>query len=212
MTALKTLSLRIRGYSEETEELDPELKNITGDVIDLTKTVQHSQGISLFTDETQEHYRSMVDYLGDISDIWDEIDEKSRTQLLEKLFGKRGASVGSAILGNFEQVRKALEEMEQAGGSADAEMSIIEKSLDYKLNELSQTWVGTFQKMTDRGDIGKLIDILTGLSEAIGSVVEKAGLLGTLAFGGGLFAGIKNIGICMRVCTNQTCFEYALYA
>ena len=69
LTALKTLSLRIRGYSEDTEELDSELANITGEVIDLTKTASNPQGISLFTDASQEHYKSMVDYLGEISDI-----------------------------------------------------------------------------------------------------------------------------------------------
>lgn len=188
------LSLRIRGYSEDTEELDSELANITGEVIDLTKTASNPQGISLFTDASQEHYKSMVDYLGEISDIWDEIDEKSRTELLEKLFGKRGASVGSAIIGNFDAVRNALKEMEGAAGAADAEMGIIQESIDYKLNALKETWVGTAQAMIDRGDFGKVIDALTKLSEAIGWVVDKAGLLGTIGLGAGIFAGIKNIG------------------
>ena len=194
LTALKTLSLRIRGYSEDTEELDSELANITGEVIDLTKTASNPQGISLFTDASQEHYKSMVDYLGEISDIWDEIDEKSRTQLLEKLFGKRGASVGSAIIGNFDAVRDALKEMEGAAGAADAEMGIIQESIDYKLNALQQTWVSTAQTIVDRGDLGTAIDGLTKLSEAIGWVIDKAGILGTIGIGAGIFAGIKNIG------------------
>lgn len=195
LTALKTLSLRIRGYSEDTEELDSELANITGEVIDLTKTASNQQGISLFTDASQEHYKSMVDYLGEISDIWDEIDEKSRTQLLEKLFGKRGASVGSAIIGNFDAVRDALKEMEGAAGAADAEMGIIQESIDFKLNALKETWVGTIQNIVDRGDLGTAIDGLTKLSEAIGWVIDKAGMLGTIGIGAGIFAGIKNVGI-----------------
>lgn len=193
-TALKTLSLRVRGYSEETEELDSELANITGEVIDLTKTASNPQGISLFTDASQEHYKSMVEYLGEISDIWDELDEKSQTDLLEKLFGKRGASVGSAILGNFDTVEKALQEMENAAGAADAEMSIIQESIDYKLNALKETWVGTVQEIVDRGDIGTIIDALTKLSEAIGFVADKAGLLGTIGTIGAGIAGAKGQG------------------
>ena len=194
LTALKTLSLRIRGYSEDTGELDSELSNITGEVIDLTKTLNNQQGISLFTDASQEHYKSMVDYLGEISDIWDEIDEKSRTQLLEKLFGKRGASVGSAIIGNFDAIRKALAEMEGAAGSADAEMGIIQQSIDYKLNALKETWVGTAQTIVDRGSLGTIIDGLTKISEILGLVVDKAGLIGTIGLGAGLFTGIQNVG------------------
>lgn len=72
--------------------------------------------MSLWADAEQTKYRSLKDYLGDIATIWDEIDAKSQTELLEGLFGKRGASVGSAILGNFDQVEKAIEEMENAAG------------------------------------------------------------------------------------------------
>lgn len=78
-SALRTIALRVRGYDEETNELSEDLTNITGEVAELTKTVQHSQAISLFTDETQQHYKSMVQYLGELSDRWDEISEKNQT-------------------------------------------------------------------------------------------------------------------------------------
>ena len=91
-TALRTLSMRVRGYDEETNQLSDDLVNVTGEVADLTKTAQDSQGVSLFTDATQEHYRSMVEYLGDIADRWDQISEKNQTELLQKLFGKNRAN------------------------------------------------------------------------------------------------------------------------
>lgn len=91
-TALRTLSMRVRGYDEETNQLSDDLVNVTGEVADLTKTAKDSQGVSLFTDATQEHYRSMVEYLGDIADRWDQISEKNQTELLQKLFGKNRAN------------------------------------------------------------------------------------------------------------------------
>lgn len=108
--------------------------------------------------------------------------------------GKRGGQVVAGLLGNFDAVDKALREMEDAAGSADAEMSIIEQSLEFKLNALKQTWVGTAQAMIDRGDFGTIIDGLTKLSEAIGWVIDKAGMFGTIGLGAGIFAGFKNIG------------------
>jgi hypothetical protein len=51
------------------------------------------------------------------------------------------------------------------------------------------------QSLIDRGDLGTVIDALTKLSEALGWVVDKAGLLGTIGLGAGLFAGIKNVGV-----------------
>ena len=79
-TALRSLSMRVRGYDEETNQLSDDLVNVTGEVADLTKTAKDSQGVSLFTDATQEHYRSMVEYLGDIADRWDQISEKNQTE------------------------------------------------------------------------------------------------------------------------------------
>lgn len=79
-TALRTLSMRIRGYDEETNQLSDDLVNVTGEVADLTKTTKNAQGISLFTDASQEHYKSMVQYLGEIADEWDQISEKNQTE------------------------------------------------------------------------------------------------------------------------------------
>ena len=92
--ALRSISLRIRGYDEETEELSEDLVNITGDVIDLTKVASNNyKGVSLFTDETQTQYKDVYDYLQDISEIWDELDAKTKQTLMEKLFGKNRANV-----------------------------------------------------------------------------------------------------------------------
>jgi len=160
-TALRSISMRIRGYDEETEQLSDDLKNITGDVIDLTKVASNNnQGISLFTDESQTHYKSIVQYLGEIADIYDELGEKNRQNLLEKLFGKHRAQAGAAILTNFEQVRAALKAMENSAGSADKEMSVIEKSLEYKINALKETWVGIFQDTASREALGGIVDAL----------------------------------------------------
>ena len=186
--------MRIRGYDEETEELSDDLKNISGDIADLTKTAKTPGGISLFTDDTKQTYKSTYQILKEISEIYNDLSDKNRAQLLEKLAGKRGGQVVSGLLTNFDAAEKAIKEMEDAAGSADAEMGIIQESIDYKLNALKETWVGTAQDMLDRGDFGKVIDVLTKLSEVIGLVIDNAGLLGTIGIGAGAFAGFKNVG------------------
>ena len=49
---------------------------------------------------------------------------------------KRGGQVLAGILNDFSEVERAMTEMTQAAGSAEAEMSIIEESLDFKINAL----------------------------------------------------------------------------
>lgn len=92
--ALRSISMRVRGYDEETEQLSDDLISLKGDVIDLTKTASNNyQGISLFTDASQTEYKSIYTYLKEISQVVDELDAKSQQELLEKLFGKNRANI-----------------------------------------------------------------------------------------------------------------------
>ena len=59
-------------------EVSTDLVNITGKIIDLTKTAEHAEGVSIFTDETQTHYKDFQDYFRELSEVWDEISEKTK--------------------------------------------------------------------------------------------------------------------------------------
>ena len=103
--------------------------------------------------------------------------------------------------------------MEQSAGSSDREMETIRQSLEFKLNSLKETWVGTVQAIVDRGDLGTAIDGLTKLSEAIGWVIDKFGILGTTAIVGGGILGANNLGKTYKYMVfKYNCFEYALHA
>ena len=85
--ALKTVSMRIRGYDEETEEYVGNLEELSGDIADLTKSTEHPLGVSLFTDSSKTEYKSTAQLLRDISQIYDELSDKQQAGLLEKLAG-----------------------------------------------------------------------------------------------------------------------------
>lgn len=213
--AIRSITLRIRGYDEETQEISDDLVDVSGKVADLTKVnSNNNRGISLFTDSSQMEFKSLVTYLGDISDIWDELDQKSRNDLLEKLFGTNHAQVGAAILENFDTVRNSLDVMKNSAGSADRELSNAMDSVDYKFNRLKETGTGIAQNLFGRQDIKTVLDIINTLGNGLDSLTEKIGLFGTLGLGGGLFASFKNAGKCrisVRI-SKSYCFEYALHA
>ena len=171
-TAFKTLSMRIRGYDEETEELSEDLQNISGDIADLTKTASSPYGISLFEKDDPNTYKSTYQLLKDISEIWDELTDKQQAGLLEKIAGKRGGQVVASVLNNFDAVDKALNNMENASGSADREMEVIQDSITFKINELKQVWVGVLQDMIKRDDIGELISSISNLSKGLGNAIS----------------------------------------
>lgn len=192
-SALKTISMRIRGYDEETEQLSDGLRTITGDIADLTKTASSPNGISLFTDATKQTYKDTYDILQEISRVWDELSDKNQAQLLEVLFGKNRAQVGAAIIQNFEAAEKSMQYMADSAGSAMDEMEVAYGSIDYKLNKLRETGVGIWQNLFDRGEIGAIVESLTGVLNILDAVTESFGLFGTIAIGGFTVLAVKAV-------------------
>lgn len=80
MNALKTVSMRIRGYDEETEEYVGGIEELSGEIADLTKTANNSNGISLFKDEEKTEYKSTTELLRDISKIYDDLTDKQQAE------------------------------------------------------------------------------------------------------------------------------------
>lgn len=191
--------MRIRGLDEETEEQLEDYEELKGKIADLTKTADKPGGISLFTDETKQTYKSTYQLLKEISEIYNDLTDKQQAGLLEALAGKRGGQVLAGVLSDFSSVEKAMETMENAAGSADKEMDIIKSSISYKINELKETWTGVLQDAVKRGTITKFIDALTKISDGFASVVKNAGLFKTAIISIATVIGSKKLGYCNQV-------------
>lgn len=194
---LKTTSMRIRGYDEEVESYTDDLANLSGEIANFTKTASTPGGISLFTDDTKETYKSTYTILQDISKIWDDLNDKTQANLLEALAGKRNGQAIAAIISNFDAAEKSMASMTNSAGTAMDEMNIIYNSLDYKINNLSQTGVGIAQNLFDRDEMKSVIDVLTKFAEGLDYVTEKFGLFGTASLALGAVFGAKNLGKCV---------------
>lgn len=207
-TALKSVSTRIRGIDEETQQLSDDLVNIKGDIYDLT-----NQKVRIMIDN--DTYKDIYTILDEISQIWDELSDKQHADLLSKLFGTRQTNVGAAILSNFDDARKAMDLMTDSAGNAMKEMDVIYSSMDYKLGRLRETATSVAQNIFKRNDAKTVVDGLTSVMNVIDSLTSKLGLFGSIGLGAGIFAGVKNAGKpyeCMGFKSFVFCFEYALHA
>lgn len=186
--------MRIRGYDEETEEYSEDIAVLTGKIADLTKVASNNnRGVSLFEVGNPEQYRSTYDILKDIADIWDELTDKNQAQLLEVLFGKQRAQVGAAILSNFESAESAIVKMQDSAGNAMQEMEKVYDSLEYKLNQFKETWIGVAQNLADSDALKFGVDAINVFSSAIAGLIDILGPLGTALAGVGIAAFIKNL-------------------
>lgn len=113
---------------------------------------------------------------------------------MEKLGGKRGAQSLAGILEDFSSVEKAMTTMENAAGSANREMGIIQESLDYKINKLKETWVGFLQETIQRDSLKNWVDGFTKASEVITNLASNFGVLKTAIVGMFTVIGSQKLG------------------
>ena len=196
--------MRIRAMDEETGEFDDTLQTISGDIYELT----HGQ-VSIMQDANT--YKDIYTILDDISKVWDSLTDKEHATLTETLFGKHRANIGSAIISNFEQARKAIETMKNADGGAMAEMEVIMDSISYKTNTFKETLVGIAQSsfsqdflksMVDSGtrilnvfadlapSLSFILEQFATLLELVTKLADTIGGIPTLMLG----IGLKNVG------------------
>lgn len=207
-TALKTISMRIRGYDEETESYTEDLENLSGTIADLTKTVSSPGGISLFTDSSKETFKSTYDIIKDISKIYDELSDKNQAELLEALAGKRQGQIVAAMINNFSNAEKSMKSMANSTGNAMEEMNVIFESADYKLNRLKETGIGIGQNLINSDGMKASIDTVYAFARAIDFLTGKLGLFGTLSIGGGIAAFIKNLDWLKMQSYNKSCLDF----
>ena len=181
----KTVALRLRGINEETQELDETLTTIKSDLYDLT-------GVSVMQDANT--YKSTYQILKEISEVWDDLTDKVQAKTLELMFGKLRANIGASVIKNFSAAEKAMNDMANSAGNAEAEMSIMADSISYKLNRLQETGTGIAQNLFDRDDMKHVLDFFNSLAGVLDFATEKLGLFGTIGLGAGIAASINNVG------------------
>ena len=95
-----------------------------------------------------------------------------------------------AVLGNLDTLQAAYETAENSAGSAMREQENYEKSIQYSLDRLSasaQEWSNTLVS----SDVIKWFVDLANAAVELSTALTP---LGNFSLGGGIFAGIKNVG------------------
>lgn len=185
---LKTVSLRVQGYSEKLRKL----------------------GVDTY--DAQGKLRSLYDIMMDASRVYNQMaSDADKYSLLETLGGKQQAAVVASIITNIDGVKKAYELATNSAGSAMSEQERYMESLDAKINALKENLLGMWLDISNSGAIKGLVDnvnelvtslrnsenvargfstafngissILNGLVKGVSWLTDKFGLFATVVAG-----------------------------
>lgn len=168
-TALKTISMRIRGISEDGEDLS--------ELVPTLEKYFNRFGQSL--KKNNNEFKSTYEILDSLAKVWNtgQLDEFTKADILERVAGKRQGNIVAAMLNNWKDATAALETGLNSAGSAMREFENIQQSTEYKLNQFRNAVIGFWQNLIDQQGIKTAIDSGTELINILTKLTNTTGLL-----------------------------------
>ena len=132
---LKTVTLRIQNQAGALKELGEEYE----DLISVSKTQQQvyeltGGKVNIMSATNPNEFRDTYSILKDVALVIKDLNDTDASELIQLLFGKHRANVGTAVLKAFQsgQIDKAYEAAKNSAGSAQKEFDAWSQSIEAK--------------------------------------------------------------------------------
>lgn len=177
-SALRTISLRIRGTSVEVlEELGEETDGVVESTSKLQKQVKALTGVDILTDSGA--YKDTYTILKEIGSVWQDMESLDQAATLELLAGKNRANTLAAILNNMQDLEGAYFDALNAEGSAikenEAYLDSIQGRIDLFTNSVQTMWMNFIND--------DVVKFLVDIGRHLVNLVDKFGAVETILVG-----------------------------
>lgn len=174
-TALKTISMRLRGVEEDGS-------SITGLAPKLEK-VFNSFGESIMLDENT--FKSTFDIMDTLSNKWETLSDMERANLVYLIGGMEQGSIVSAMINNWTDATDSYETALNSAGSAQREINNTMDGYEFKIGRLKNAvetfWITLADDEFIKGAIDgltKMVELATQLVDVLGSGQITGQLIG----------------------------------
>lgn len=178
-SALKILSLRIRGAKSDLEAMGESTDDLADSSSKMREELKALTGVDIMLDENT--FKSTAQIIQEMGENWSKMTDVSQAAALEKLAGKNRASTVAGLIENYKTIAEVIEAAEESEGSALEENEKYLDSIDGKLQQLSNRAQEFWFNIIDSETIKDAVDAATKLLDLITKIVDKAGALPTLA-------------------------------
>lgn len=190
----KTVSMRIRGVTQELEEAGLETDGMVESTAQLRDLIQGLTGFDIMADEAGTQFKDIYDIVVGIGHEWKNLTDVEQAGLLEALAGKRQGNALSAALNNISMIEEAYKTAENSAGSALEEQEKYEQGIEYSLKRLEAVFQTFSNHILDSSFVKGIVDSGSNIIEIIDKVTSKLGSLGTIGTIGGAIAGANGLG------------------
>ena len=191
-SAMKILSLRLRGMKGQLQELGEETDENVESISKMqTQILNMTRGKVNIFDENGE-FKSTYEIMDGIAEIYDSLSSIEQADLLETIAGKHRANDVAALISNWERVEAAMTSATEAEGSASIENAKYMESIQGHLDKLKASWQAFSNTFMESDFLKSVIKSLTQLLDVLSKFVDTFGSLGAIGLGVGIFGLLRN--------------------
>lgn len=187
-TALKTLSLRLRGAKVELEEAGEDVDGMADSVSSLqAKLLALTHGkVDIMADAST--FKNTTQILREMSKAWEDMTDIERSAALELMGGKRQANILASIIKNYDTVDSVIESSINSQNSAYEENIKWMDSIEGKMTKFNNAVQSLWQDTLGSNAIKDVVDLGTGLVKILDTIGVIPSILGGIAI---YFTAIK---------------------
>lgn len=200
-TALKTLTMRLRGAKTELEDAGLDADNMASSTSKLREQLLALTGVDIMQDANT--FKSTTQILREMSAVWEDLSDIDAAAALELMGGKRQANILASALKNWQTVEDAISTSLGSEGSALEEnqkyLDSIQGRIDIFNNAIQTMWSNLISSDFIKGvvDVGTtLVEIFDSATGKVLALVAALHLISKFKFGrkDGILDVVKSIG------------------
>ena len=164
---------------------------------DISAAEESLRAVGVQVRSSAGEFRDMNDIMTELGGKWNTLTDVQQSNISYNVAGIRQTNILKTLLTYWKDYETLVE---KAGDSAGTTMENQEKYAEsYKgeLSELSATAESFWNNFLNSSTFKTGTNFLTGILSLLDKISGTMGTLGTIGLGAGLFAGFKNIGICV---------------
>lgn len=170
-TAMKTVTMRIRGSSaEDLEEAGLAADNLCESTSKLRKEIKALSGVDIMLSPTE--YKSTYQIMLEIADVWDKLTDVNQATLLETLGGKRNAQVLASILSNVDDLKGAYADAQNAAGTMAESTNQYLDSISGKSQQIAASYQELSARILDSDFLKSALNLVYKILDALNEFDE----------------------------------------
>lgn len=164
--SLRTLSMRLRGAKSDLESYSEETDGVIESTSKLQSKIKALTGVDIMLSPTE--FKSTYQIMSEVSKVWNDMTDINRANFLEIAAGKTRANQVAALLNNFSQAERALDNALNSAGTAAKENAVYLDSIQGRTNQLK----ASFQKLSSDVINSELVKWVISLGDGIVRVTD----------------------------------------